>query len=278
MKPGDIKWIKGLIHFIGLKKGTDYVVYPCKSGKTQIEISNDAWLELFFGEFAYLYEHGPVHAQALRLSARAESLYAAAREAAGIFDETGEWPNSAKWIPYWAFQLGRAECEAVLRGLFRADGRSPESKRMKEQVASAERLGTDETGANVVYTSSVYFRDQLLRFAVHAARSCYFTLAAKAGTKSKFKGGQVAVKQHDAFEVHMSVPSTGKGRTTPVVGAEHFERVRKQPAMYQVMTESGLPCIARQAALVRDKGATSNRAFVLCQPASQTPVRRQRDE
>ena len=54
--------------------------------------------------------------------------------------------------------------------------------------------------------------------------------------------------------------------------------MRMQKAMYEVLTESGLPCIARQAAVVRDVGHTSNRTFVLYQPASQTPVRRQREE
>jgi hypothetical protein len=267
VKKHDNSWIQQHLDAIGLVQGSDYVVYPPTGGRrsTLFDITNGAWLKLFFGEFACKYTHGLAHAEALGVSGRAQRSYAAARKAAGL-DAHAKWPKSGKWLPDWAFKLCRAECEALLRGVFCADGRSPSSKRQMELTAEDK-----DHGANVVFTSCELFRDQLVRFMWHAGRTCFYTRTLKKGDEREIKSQQrVAVAQHDHWWVNMAFPNVTDSNMTPVVGARFFTRAKcqRQALFYQVMTRSGLPCIARRAPLGRDK-STSNRAFVLWQPAPQ---------
>ena len=114
----------------------------------------------------------------------------------GTGREYDYWPSpdellsikSAKWFWRWAFLLGKKLARQLLFGLRMADGRAI--------TGSAGR----ETGRSI-YTSSIRFRDELMRFLCHAGYSTYFYRYRRRGQRVNSVDGRVIRARHDGWSI-----------------------------------------------------------------------------
>lgn len=94
----------------------------------------------------------------------------------------GKSVRSAKWLPGFAWCLSKNQARAVLEGARVADGAAD--------------------GQHVIHTSSVVFREQLIRLAIHAGYTAVASLNQATGTSSVVQAtGQVITKQYDSYRV-----------------------------------------------------------------------------
>jgi hypothetical protein len=93
--------------------------------------------------------------------------------------------DSAKWFWYWVWRLSRAGARAVLRGLRFADG----------DEARHAASGTD---GGAIGTSSVRFRDEVVRLAIHAGFTATFALEKRKGESLNCneRGVRITASEH----------------------------------------------------------------------------------
>lgn len=184
-KKSDKKMVATHLVALGLKRGTkgddgDFCVREQANGHAHFVVHRTSWIKLFFGEYGYTYAtfrdlpddafpgHREIKAQAIAAMERHTGLLVAS------YPNVEAWVKaiiivgvikSPKWIFIFIFFLRLEFAREVLRGLSEADGRSTNhSKRLL---------------ANRVWTSSEYFRDQVMQlcivagFSVHAAIEYY---------------------------------------------------------------------------------------------------------
>lgn len=80
--------------------------------------------------------------------------------------------KSAKWLPDWVFQLTRAGALSIIHGYRMADGRGANVYRADGDMTAAQKE---------LFTSSVTFRDQLIRLCLHAGQTAIFSAHYLAG-------------------------------------------------------------------------------------------------
>ena len=92
-------------------------------------------------------------------------------------------PKSVKWFWVWVWRLRRERARLVLAGLRLADG-------------------SEAQDANVIFTSGVHFRDDIVRLALHAGYSARFNVVYKKGDHRGYDvAGQAIVARHDHWVV-----------------------------------------------------------------------------
>ena len=166
VKEHDVEWLMGMFGVLGLEQGIHYTrgSGAVGSGKEhKIYIIDAAWVELFLTEYRHKYKTGnPLLRRPTTVAGRATG----ARTLVGTEDEKEseeyvevstesssylepETVKSAKWFASWVWSLGKTHLRSILSGLRRADG------------AEAGK-------GNIIYTSSVRFRDELMRVCLNA--------------------------------------------------------------------------------------------------------------
>jgi actin-related protein len=95
---------------------------------------------------------------------------------------TPEGIKSAKWIAYWAWKLGRRHARGIIAGLRFADG-------------------AEKQNDNCIFTSSVRFRDEVMRLALHAGYAARFNLQYCKGMSRGIVSGVEAVATTDVWRV-----------------------------------------------------------------------------
>jgi DNA-directed RNA polymerase II subunit RPB2 len=108
--------------------------------------------------------------------------------------------KSAKWFPSWCWLLGQREMRAVIDGLRRANGRWAGAKK-------------------VICTSSVRFRDELMRMLLTAGYTARFRCEYTAGTNRASSTERAAiVARHDSWCVmYAENDKTGSKSARPVL-------------------------------------------------------------
>lgn len=156
-KACDTKFVTESLALFGLQQGRDFSTClkknnisdsECERQQQTITITRQSWTRFFFNEFAAKFKHG---------LARAESQAAigAGEDIKSLYEVQ---PESAKSLPMWAWRLSRARAANLLLGISDADGgQSPDNDNWTETTKNC-----------CVYTSSPHFRDQLVRFSLHA--------------------------------------------------------------------------------------------------------------
>ena len=91
-------------------------------------------------------------------------------------------PKSAKWLMDWVWKLNKEEVRLLFKGLRMADGNEARNK-------------------NSIYTSSVAFRDQLVRLAFHGGYSPHFMLKFKKGSHRGTRNGLDIIARHDNWHI-----------------------------------------------------------------------------
>lgn len=86
--------------------------------------------------------------------------------------------KSAKWMFGWVLRrLDKRQARMVIEGLRVADATKA------KQVKSEDETETSFTGANVIFTSSVAFRDALVQLCLHAGFSAFFDVNTTKGAR-----------------------------------------------------------------------------------------------
>ena len=214
-KAKDVEWLDKMLPKAGLELHTSYRRYFRSDGTTVFQVVNDAWADLFVQEYGVKYpapstqqrarvvgndeephddeewgegrttdagaasgkrtterpEQGDTQTVSKRRARNAAATAPAAAGApvvVGDDEEPGDDEEhmlkikSAKWFARWVWSLNKEQAMLVLAGLRRADGRQA-------------------TKENVIWTSSVSFRDEIVRLALNAGCAATFSLEYLAG-------------------------------------------------------------------------------------------------
>jgi len=182
-KPEDKTWLLGLLETLGLTAESGRIWtsgVDRGNGQLNFLIRDPQWCDIFFQEY------GPKYGVASLTSSRPATH-------TGL---TVPDVKSVKWFWVWVWRLRKARARLVLRGLRMADGKE----------------AGDE---NVIFTSGVDFRDDIIRLALHAGYSARFKLQYK---KDDHRGygvdGTAIIARHDGWEVALA---DRLGRGQPVL-------------------------------------------------------------
>ena len=110
--------------------------------------------------------------------------------------ESDYWPSpdellsikSAKWFWPWVFQLGKKLARVLLLGLRMADGEGVKGDAGRETERS-------------IHTSSIRFRDELMRFLCHAGFSTHFSRYRRRGQTVASVKGRLIRARHDGWAI-----------------------------------------------------------------------------
>ena len=106
--------------------------------------------------------------------------------------------KSAKWMASWTWNLSCSLAQSVLAGLRFADG-------------------CEKADRNMIWTSSMRFRDEIVRLALHAGYSAHFDLQHAEGTMcGTCANGKDIIARHDSWKI--SYTNTSRG-SEPILNA-----------------------------------------------------------
>lgn len=169
----DDEWLRERFTTLELVEGIDYT-YNVIGGQNETRpiryrwsIINKKWFTFFCKEYGHKY-----------------AKYAATNTAPVVTsDVEPEEIKSAKWMASWVWDLTTDMARALLAGLRFADG-------------------CEKADRNIIWTSSMRFRDEILRLALHAGFSAHFTIQHQIGDiKSEDKEGRPIVARHTGWKV-----------------------------------------------------------------------------
>ena len=226
VKQADKAWLLAQFAAVDLQESRDFSVGEASSSAANlitVRIFDEAWVKLFFDEYALKYRSASDSSSSIYWSGGGAAGNAGGNTTAmpdadaggggggGVGEgSSGAVPlctrdivssaagsstdsedvKSAKSLAYWAWRLSRQQAGFVLAGLRRADG---------------EETSGDEPS---VYASSVRFRDELVRLALHAGCSPTFRIKYDAGeSRGVDRGGKVIKANHACWKVTYT-PST----------------------------------------------------------------------
>jgi cysteinyl-tRNA synthetase len=152
-KKTDIEWLCVTINKIGLNENVDWRrTGERKDESILISITNDKWVRFFYREYAHKYKRS---SSALKMQ--------------GLDAYTGEdFIKGEKWFLPWIWNLvDMGGSRSIIAGLHRADG----------SFAANDKQ---------IFTSSVSFRDDLVRLLLHAGYTAYFKLVHHAGKITRY--------------------------------------------------------------------------------------------
>jgi hypothetical protein len=194
----DFEYLRLHFQILGFTEGTEWREFQKTDGIIEFCIVHGAFVDFMCAEYALKYQNGDAilrkyHHPRVLAAARAAYERSAYARVKAI---TGESVTSVKWLAPWMLELTAEESCHLLDGLTAADGASPGSKDFKWTY-------------NVVYTSGLRFRDEVMHLAVRAGLVCSYAFHMKAGTKTTLADGRVITLQHDAWKVHITWPYHG---------------------------------------------------------------------
>ena len=188
VKKVDDEWLRERFEGLGLSKGTDYT-YNIIGGQDESRpvryrwsIINKAWFNVFCSEYGNKY-----------------AKYAASNTAPEVTSVVEpETIKSAKWMASWVWDLPCELGKSVLVGLRFADG-------------------CEKADRNLIWTSSMRFRDEIMRLALHAGYSAHFGIQHSEGAicGSDVNGNPI-IARHDSWKI--SYTDTSRG-SEPVLNA-----------------------------------------------------------
>lgn len=176
VKAADDDWLRERFHALELVEGIDYTYNIITGPRYRWSIINKDWFNVFCSEYGRKYKKYNESNTAPEVTSTVEP----------------ENIKSAKWIAPWAWSLNTELSRALLSGLRFADG-----------CETADR--------NVIWTSSKRFRDELVRFMIHAGYSPHFIIQHNEGD---ILG--IATARHTSWKI--SYTDTNRG-SEPVLNA-----------------------------------------------------------
>lgn len=170
VKPVDTPWIIKRLEIIG---SIEHKIYKSKVNLTQslFSITDKRWTNFFVTEYQRKYKHGIKTAADIKLN------------------EENPQAKSAKWMCDWVWSLTKDQGRCVLAGLRMADG-------------------DEACDGNAIYTSSVSFRDEIVRLALNAGYSPTFIFKYGEGSCRGIIKGKEVIANHDSWRVAYN--STGQ--------------------------------------------------------------------
>jgi isoleucyl-tRNA synthetase len=175
VKQHDIDFIKWCLEACNLHENRDWYYYNINStrevdgeselkGEKVINIINRRWIAWFIKEYGHKYVLGQKNASQTFDNVSCETGSCLKNE--GI--------KSAKWFASFVWKLSLSTCRNVLDGLHLADG------------ASSSNV-TRAYGAKEIFTSSIRFRDEIMRLMLHAGYTAKFSIMYDAGADRSSK-------------------------------------------------------------------------------------------
>ena len=116
--------------------------------------------------------------------------------------------DSAKWFWYWVWRRSPAQLRKLIRGLAMADG------------VSAKAL---TNAGGTIYTSSVRFRDEVVRVMIHAGYSCTIAKHDDENAPTSILHGQLVVSTVASWKVHYTDCTTVAQPKLTVADEVHAE-------------------------------------------------------
>ncbi len=222
VKRHDVDWMSTLLSTLGLVRGTDFNQSRTES-MCCFFITNPSWVDVFFREYRHNFASGdPRLVRPTTVDGRSKGAGARMRELADelplpSFDKEfasvssskssfmqPEAVKSAKWFAFWSWELNKDLMRHILAGLRRADG-------------------CEKAGHNIIYTSSVRFRDELVRFCLHAGYSARFSsMYRESDSRGIGKNGKEIIARHDSWAV--SYPDHGHF-ANPILSREDIKEI-----------------------------------------------------
>ena len=155
VKSSDKAWLHKVLAKCGLKLGVTYLLCADQeSGQQSFLVKHPGWVALFDEEYGHKYLYS------------GEPMDKAERDSATPDQPEPEEAASAKWAAYWVWQLSAHQVRLIIKGV---------------------HLGDGDCTRTAIYTSSVRFRDELVRLLLHAGYSPYFTVRYTKGTVRGYK-------------------------------------------------------------------------------------------
>ena len=164
VKEHDVVWLLEKFEILGLEEGNHFTRGngAVGSGKEhKIYITHPGWCDLFLTEYRHKYKTGnamllrPTTVEGRRKGARTlmeGPVLPSPTETISTAESSklvAEDIKSAKWFMNWVWTLNKSHLRSILSGLRRADG-------------------CEAFNGNLIYTSSVRFRDEIMRVCLHA--------------------------------------------------------------------------------------------------------------
>ncbi len=207
VKMADRDFLDGAMRILGLVENIDYR----KRGPYGVEkaynyfICSSPWVKLFHDLYKQKYRGASLtttttsgtSSGGTTLAAVDGNAFSAANATTTTSDtlEKTEWIKSAKWCSPWVWNLGMEEARSIISGLHLADGR---------------------TGDALIFTSSIRFRDEIVRLCLHSGYSARFRLQQAAGHDGGIVRGRRIIAKHDGWVV--AFPHA-EGHANPTVRA-----------------------------------------------------------
>ena len=188
VKKVDDEWLRERFDILELVKSVDYT-YNIIGGQNDTRpiryrwsIINTTWFDIFCSEYGNKY-----------------AKYAASNTAPEVTSMiVPEAIKSAKWMASWVWNLPCDLAKSVLVGLRFADG-------------------CEKADRNLIWTSSMRFRDEIMRLALHAGYSAHFGIQHPEGTIcGSDANGHPIIARHDSWKI--SYTDTSRG-SEPVLNA-----------------------------------------------------------
>jgi DNA-directed RNA polymerase II subunit RPB2 len=188
VKSVDDEWLSKRFHALDLVQGVDYT-YNITGGQNEMRpiryrwsIINKVWFNIFCSEYGKKY-------------AKYERSNTAPEVTSKIQPEA---IKSAKWMASWVWNVPCEMAKSILSGLRFADG-------------------CEKADRNMIWTSSVRFRDEIMRLALHAGYSAHFSLQyAEGSINGTDVEGRPIIARHDNWKI--SYTNTSRA-SEPVLNA-----------------------------------------------------------
>jgi DNA-directed RNA polymerase II subunit RPB2 len=197
VKKHDIDWLLKQFDTLAMEKGKDYTVGNPPSGKRIeqiIYVINPEFVKFIQDEYRHKYPTGneelkrPTTVEGRRAGNKAKPQPVVRDDWIDISSEDSSFMRpenvkSAKWFASWVWKQPKDNLRDILAGLRRADG--IESKQQ-----------------NKIFTSSIRFRDEIVRVCINAGYSPRFGLMYTAGTnRGVSRNGKPIIATCDAWYV-----------------------------------------------------------------------------
>jgi ribosomal protein L37AE/L43A len=189
VKPHDVEWLMNTFSDLELVKDKDFTCGngPCGISKEhKIYLTNENYIEFFLTEYRHKYVSGnpnlvrPTTVEGRKLGSR--TLIAENTTDVSSHEEHDN-VKSAKWFMTWVWNVDKNSIRKILRGLRRADG-------------------SESDNGSVIYTSSVRFRDEIVRACIHGGYAPRFQATYLAGAERGLsRSGTPIIAKHTNWRV-----------------------------------------------------------------------------
>lgn len=216
VKEEDVAWLVAT-----LERLTPHVrLNGADAYEKRLLVTDPAWVELFHGLYRSKYVMGDPNLRRPSTTAGRAAKHTQPAAPIGV--------KSAKWFAPFVWTLGLDGARRVIRGLRRADG-------------------CWKTPVACIFTSSVAFRDEIVRLCIHAGYAPRFVCSYKAGAiRGMSRAGIPIVARHDAWRVTFAEATKKGPYGQPVLRASNLRRVQTTTRTWCVVVPHGF-VITRRA-------------------------------